>query len=1774
MASLVLTDSSQLTSDNQQLVHPTEIRTSISPSSAVELNTTSALANYATEAGASEEQYPYSPPRRVSWSASFAACCSRVPPPQTALSLPTDPLTHSAYLSADARTSDEVAATKHMTLELTRVKHDPSRRGHLDERYMSIVFWTGPRLLVTFVSAIEELCDSAGSSSRGGHTVMSHKETVFEVIPSCILLGSVVRDSVVSHKETVSEREEEESFPARLCGLADAALFTAGLHGRAPFLCVVLPGSGVEETANFTWGRLVPEESFTGDSNSSSRSSWSKPNKLSTPGPSGLAYERVIPTLRRKGQDLSKRSSSCSQFLGTFDGGESKESSKTNLMFVTSLGLKYAVRLPNLIFLSENVDVRGLFGVDNTDKFLTGEMSDRLFRVKKDGASLCTLVSVLKCITDKIYFYPSCESERLNFAYASSGRILKVLIGFSSPRGNLFNRTLHCFVKVLLSRSSFRETFRTGVLVAGFVFLVDLVTVCWVQHEPMQGFFLVGADRKLGLQPETFGLFFEVFCREGEDVNARFVLSRKEYRLVLASSSLARHSPERDSNLNLHILGSPAQHETRALANYVTEAAKCILYPVLGKTITTICCNHGSPLCGNCPQADSGFCVCNSPNNVIMLFKFISDLVFDCSSGNFTSPSDLNLILAKNSRIEIHLVTPEGLRPLKEVGLYGKVSVMKFFRSPHETKDLLFIVTSRYNAMILECVGEADNLEIITKAHGNVADRIGKPSETGIIAVIDPEARVIGLRLYDGLFKIIPLDKDNSELKATSIRMEELQVQDLDFLHGCANPTIILIHQDLNGRHVKTHEIALRDKEFHKPSWKQDNVETEASMVIPVPEPLCGAIIIGQESILYHDGNVYVAVAPPVIKQSTIVCYAPVDANGSRYLLGDMAGHLFMLILEHETKSDGSMVVKDLRVELLGEISIPECIRYLDNGVLFIGSRLGDSQLIKLNTRQDDMGCYVSVMETFTNLAPIVDMVVVDLERQGQGQLVTCSGAYKEGSLRIIRNGIGIQEHASIDLPGIKGMWALRVAGTDKFDNTLVMAFVTQTRYVCCPAERLRRNMTRGFRVLTLNGEEVEETEIPGILSDQQSFYCGNVSHQQIIQVTPTSARLISVDTQQLIVEWKPPDGKNIGVVACNTSQLFCASGCELYYLEICDGELVLKGQVTLEHEVACLDATPLLEGSLRAEVVAVGLWTDISARILRLPSLEELTKEFLGGEIIPRSILMTCFEGNNYLLCALGDGSMYYFTLNRFTGILSDKKKVTLGTQPTVLRTFRSLATTNVFACSDRPTVIYSSNHKLVFSNVNLKEVNHMCSLNSEAYADSLALATDSTVTIGTIDEIQKLHIRTVPLGESPRRIAYQESTQTFGVITMRIDIQDAAGLSPLRPSASTQTNSTSSSSNLGSLVKPGAMASAAAANEFGAEVEVHNLLVIDQHTFEVLHAHQFMQCEYAVSLVSTKLGDDPTTYYIVGTALVNPEESESKQGRILIFHYQEGKLVQAAEKEIKGACYSLVEFNGRLLACINSTVRLFEWTAEKELRLECSHFNNITALYLKTKGDFILVGDLMRSMTLLQYKTMEGSFEEMARDYNPNWMTAVEILDDDTFLGAENSANLFICQKDSAATTDEERQQMQEVGQFHLGDMVNVFRHGSLVMQHIGETSTPTQGCVLFGTVSGAIGLVTQIPADFYEFLHELEEKLTHVIKSVGKIDHSAWRSFHTDIKTEPSEGFIDGDLVESFLDLSHDKMKEVATGLMIDNGSGMKQEATVDDLVKIVEDLTRIH
>lgn len=58
-----------------------------------------------------------------------------------------------------------------------------------------------------------------------------------------------------------------------------------------------------------------------------------------------------------------------------------------------------------------------------------------------------------------------------------------------------------------------------------------------------------------------------------------------------------------------------------------------------------------------------------------------------------------------------------------------------------------------------------------------------------------------------------------------------------------------------DARHVKTYEVALKDKDFVEGPWSQNNLDNGAGLLIPVPAPLGGVIIIGEETIVYCNAN-------------------------------------------------------------------------------------------------------------------------------------------------------------------------------------------------------------------------------------------------------------------------------------------------------------------------------------------------------------------------------------------------------------------------------------------------------------------------------------------------------------------------------------------------------------------------------------------------------------------------------------------------------------------------------------------------------------------------------------------------------------------------------------------------------------------------------------------------------------------------------------------------------------------------------------------------------
>lgn len=1132
----------------------------------------------------------------------------------------------------------------------------------------------------------------------------------------------------------------------------------------------------------------------------------------------------------------------------------------------------------------------------------------------------------------------------------------------------------------------------------------------------------------------------------------------------------------------------------------------------------------------------------------------------------FTGPNDVNLLLAKTTRFEVHLLTPEGLFPQHDINLYGRIAIFEVFRAANEAQDWLFIVTQRFQFCVLAY--DAATQQVVTKAHGTIRDSIGRSSEIVTTGNIDPEGRLIGMNLYEGYFKVIPIDSARGALKDTfNIRLDELRVIDIKFLHGYSKPTICVLYEDGKAaRHVKTYYILVKEKDFAEGPWSQSNVEAGASLLVPVPAPCGGVLIVSNQTIVYHNGASFHAIP----MQSTVIqVYGSVDKDGSRFLLADQYGTLSVVALQLSGKD-----VTGVHLEALGETSIASCLAYLDNGVVFVGSAYGDSQLIKLNAERDEHGSYIEVLDTYVNVGPIIDFCVMDLDRQGQGQIVTCSGADKDGSLRVIRNGIGINEQASTELPGIKGMWALRETFASEHDRYLLQSYVSE------------------IRILAIGDDDgMEEREIDAF-ANAKTLCCRNLLGNAWLQVTETEMRVISSESFALVSTWTPPSGVRITVAAANPMQVVAAtSSGALVYLEVeRGGQLVERAQVTLEHEIACVDITPFapskqlagdssdvkMDGSssnvssqnwelnaLRSPICVVGLWTNFSVCVLQLPTLQQVTKEPLGTDLLPRSVLCNTFEGQDYLLVGLGDGSLVNFHVDAATGALSNRKRVSLGSQPIALSTFRSKDMTHVFASCDRPTVIYSNNNKLLYSNVNAKEVTVMCPFDSEAFPECLALASESELTIGTVDDIQKLHIQTFHLNEWARRIAHNSQSHTLGVLTINFSVDDN-----------------------------------------GDEVDQGFVRLIDDQTFEVLNSYRLDPFETPCSVIVTPLSGDATnaSYFVVGTAYVHQEEVEPHQGRILVFAvtgiHGERKLQLVTETEVKGAVYCLNAFNDKVLAGVNSKVHLYKWSEnaenEKELISECGHYGHTLALYIESRGDFIVVGDLMKSISLLSYKQLDGSIEEIAKDLNSNWMTALGIVDDDTYIGSETDFNLFAVQRNSGAVSDEERGRLETVGEYHLGEFVNRFRYGSLVMQNataLPTTSSSSSDMVdigqqqalsaplrhesmLFGTVSGMIGVILPLSKDQFTFLTRVQSALTKVIKGVGGFSHKEWRTFENRRSISEAKNFVDGDLIESFLDLPKPQMAKVVDLLNRDGHLDDKDPVTLEDLTNRIEELAQLH
>ncbi|KAL3932751.1 MAG: hypothetical protein SGBAC_010704 [Bacillariaceae sp.] len=669
---------------------------------------------------------------------------------------------------------------------------------------------------------------------------------------------------------------------------------------------------------------------------------------------------------------------------------------------------------------------------------------------------------------------------------------------------------------------------------------------------------------------------------------------------------------------------------------------------------------------------------------------------------------------------------------------------------------------------------------------------------------------------------------------------------------------------------------------------------------------------------------------------------------------------------------------------------------------------------------------------------------------------------------------------------------------------------------------------------------------------------------------------------------------------------------------------------------------------------------------------------------------------GADMLFVGLGDGTLVSFTVVQ-EGIISvqSKKEVSLGTQRiNLVPLFNEKGGSCVLATGDRPTVIYLAgtssgnyNSKLCYSNVNISPADdgdtndvsrpatrESISVNSatpffnpllfDAMGQdhySLCIADDVNMRLGVIDDIQRLHVSTYRLGMAPRRVVHCPEGRLFAVGCIESGIkQGSAGGNEVA---------------MGNCIR------------FLDDTSFEDVHRIDLDPFEtILSMVSASLRPYKPSLpgnvsgetASTDMDDEESnveyrSVLIVGTAYAMHDEDEPTKGRIIVLSCglnetdgtEASRSVRTVtELEVRGGVYSMCQFyEGMLLGTVNSKTQVFQLQDDGTggvnlAKIGVEHHGHILSLFvssratkssqqeLSTSSDgkesaklppkkemLALVGDLMRSISLVQYYGEHETLEEVARDFNANWTTSVAMLTDDIYLGGENWNNLFVLKRNTKAQNEEVRCRLDTVGEFHLGEMCNKFMSGSLVMpsnsgpespahagsrrrnsilaspSKRGSASSKLAGApgalrtrrpgvaigsqTVFGTVDGTLGVILGLDGPTAAFFSCMQRALQTAVTPVGNFSHQQFRAFNAEQRIHPSHGFVDGDLIESFLDLDKSTMQKVVDEMNGDGGWEVDESAFVsndkndsemkdvdradlmlEDVLAVVEEMTMLH
>ncbi|WCJ36530.1 Cleavage and polyadenylation specificity factor subunit 1 [Euphorbia peplus] len=310
-------------------------------------------------------------------------------------------------------------------------------------------------------------------------------------------------------------------------------------------------------------------------------------------------------------------------------------------------------------------------------------------------------------------------------------------------------------------------------------------------------------------------------------------------------------------------------------------------------------------------------------------------------------------------------------------------------------------------------------------------------------------------------------------------------------------------------------------------------------------------------------------------------------------------------------------------------------------------------------------------------------------------------------------------------------------------------------------------------------------------------------------------------------------------------------------------------------------------------------------------------------------------------------------------------------------------------------------------------------------------------------------------------------------------------------------------------------------------------------------------------VTLLNTTTKENDTLL-AVGTAYVQGEDVAAR-GRVLLYSVvknTETSQVQVSEvycKELKGAISALASLQGHLLIASGPKIILHKWTGTE---LNGVAFYDAPPLYVASLNivkNFILLGDVHKSIYFLSWKEQGAQLSLLAKDFGSLDCSATEFLIDGSTLSlvvSDEQRNVQIFYYAPKMSESWKGQKLLSRGEFHVGSHVTKFIRLSMLSTSDRSGATPgsdktNRFALLFGTLDGSVGCIAPLDELTFRRLQSLQKKLVDGVPHVGGLNPRSFRQFQSGGKVHRPgpESIVDCELLSDYEMLPLEEQLEIA-------------------------------